>query len=502
MTSLRSKLFLLQATAAAVIVVSLLVLIKVDLYPAIVSMEREDAKTVAAQFHQELSHETDALGHIVTDWAHWNEAYEFVKTKNPGFIDDNITQDFFDTSGISYISIYGLDGSNIYSHGIDAFDAADFSKFAIERHVLSLHRSEARHSPLSWSGVIAFAGDIYIYTAASITNSNVSVPPNGILVMARRIDDAFIQDISSRMHAPIELIGPNHLYAHMDATNTAVKRNGVSMLDVPTRIYDDVGEIIGIAHILMKRTAYDIGVASIYFTSTALLLSLAVSLGALLFFSSHIVTSPLRRLAQAVGLMGKESILLDELVDRGDEIGVVARAITSMHHRAIYLANHDPLTSLPNRKIFEEAFSVAVDGTAEKTGKSFGLFVLDLDGFKQINDTHGHGAGDEVLRVIGGRIREILRDGDLVARMGGDEFAILCERLRTPEDISAVARKLIEICAADIPLEDGSSVHVGASIGAIVVSGKHEKGAVYALADRALYESKRSGKNRFTVSSA
>jgi diguanylate cyclase (GGDEF)-like protein len=108
------------------------------------------------------------------------------------------------------------------------------------------------------------------------------------------------------------------------------------------------------------------------------------------------------------------------------------------------LALHDALTGLPNRRQFEEALRVAVD-SPPRSGASHALLMLDLNGFKRINDVYGHQVGDEVLIQIGGRLNRAVRDGDLVARLGGDEFAVLALHVGGAEAATGLARRVMEV---------------------------------------------------------
>lgn len=116
---------------------------------------------------------------------------------------------------------------------------------------------------------------------------------------------------------------------------------------------------------------------------------------------------------------------------------------TAAEHKARELAYQDPLTGLANRRQFEEALNQATVAVPE-AGLNHGVFLLDLNGFKRINDTYGHGIGDEVLVIVPQRLLGAMRDGDLVARLGGDEFVVLARHLMGPEAASNVALRILE----------------------------------------------------------
>ena len=155
------------------------------------------------------------------------------------------------------------------------------------------------------------------------------------------------------------------------------------------------------------------------------------------------------------------------------------------------LAQHDALTHLPNRRFLEERLDQAM-ARARRHGKLLAVCMLDLDGFKIVNDTYGHEAGDELLVTLGKRLPEALRQSDFVARLGGDEFVLLVEDLSGPNDPTLILAKVEEAINAPILLRNGETIQISASMGiALYPFGKEETGdQLLRSADHALYESK------------
>ena len=156
------------------------------------------------------------------------------------------------------------------------------------------------------------------------------------------------------------------------------------------------------------------------------------------------------------------------------------------------------LTGLPNRRLFEEKVGDAINA-ARRTGRGFSVCYLDLDGFKAINDQHGHEAGDEVLSEISRRLQALVRGNDVVARLGGDEFAILLSGVSRPEDVEQTLQRCLFSIQRRITLDSGEKVSVGASIGAVIGGGDDACRELLHAADEAMYAVKRTGKGQIQI---
>lgn len=161
-----------------------------------------------------------------------------------------------------------------------------------------------------------------------------------------------------------------------------------------------------------------------------------------------------------------------------------------------HMALHDSLTGLATRLLLQDRLNAAVE-TANRHQTGLTLLMLDLDNFKDINDTYGHRVGDEVLCIIAARILEIVRKSDTVARMGGDEFVMLLPELSDAQAAEKFAASLVEAISIPIPLQ-GNEVRISASIGVCSApAGQLDADALLNCADAALYRAKSSGRNQF-----
>jgi diguanylate cyclase (GGDEF)-like protein len=163
-----------------------------------------------------------------------------------------------------------------------------------------------------------------------------------------------------------------------------------------------------------------------------------------------------------------------------------------------YLAYHDPLTGLGNRLLFKSHLETIL-GEVPATAHPIAVLLLDLDGFKGVNEALGHSVGDLLLKSIAGRLRDILQATDRIARLGGDEFAILQTSMPQPASSVALAEKIIELTAATHSI-DGHDVTVGASVGiAIGEPGEIDAGHFLKRADLAMYGAKSGGRGTYRI---
>lgn len=193
---------------------------------------------------------------------------------------------------------------------------------------------------------------------------------------------------------------------------------------------------------------------------------------------------------------------LDELSLRNRQLTQEIAERQRIEAQVRHQATHDMLTGLPNRALFHERLQAAIDSATEHDG-TFALACVDIDGFKAVNDTRGHPAGDLLLQHIAGRLRTMLRSADTVARLGGDEFALVMEDVTNRDAVQLRCQQLVDELAQPYPLQLGAqvvTVHVSASIGvALWPPAQGEANADEALiqrADQALYRAKHAGKNR------
>lgn len=241
------------------------------------------------------------------------------------------------------------------------------------------------------------------------------------------------------------------------------------------------------------------------------------------------VTRPIRDMTNAMGrLSAGEFNTVIPALDRRDEIGAMARALAVFKENSIerqrleflttslkqktedlrretekvaHLAHHDTMTGLANRANFTERLNQKF-AAAQQSGSPFAVLCLDLDHFKDVNDTLGHPHGDLLLEATAKRLKSVVRETDLIGRLGGDEFAILVKNGTDRDGLSILAQRINKTLAEPFAI-NGNQVHVSASIGvSIFASAMTSPDEMMIQADLALYETKQAGRNSFRFHSS
>jgi len=195
---------------------------------------------------------------------------------------------------------------------------------------------------------------------------------------------------------------------------------------------------------------------------------------------------------------GAQDYLVKEQVDSNLLVRTIRYAIERKRSEETirWLAYHDSLTNLPNRALFNDRLTIALTH-AHRGRQKLVVMLLDLDQFKEINDTLGHSVGDKLLQLVGSRLTNLLRKGDTVARVGGDEFLLLLPGITRMEDATNIAQKILELFQEPFVLNN-QKLYITTSIGIVTYPNNGEDADILIKnADIAMYYAKKKGRNNY-----
>jgi len=321
----------------------------------------------------------------------------------------------------------------------------------------------------------------------------------GYLMLARPLDTRQMEKFSKLSDSKLVLVSGSKLPAGVLDNNSAelpAWLTSQERMAVAWSARDISGQPIGYFLATVPVTHIERQVATSR-RMVLIILSLSVGLALLVILGSHmLVTGPVVRLLQRLQRLdaGEGSVQSLARNLHGEPL-MLARRLEDAFEKLAHISKTDPLTSLANRRHFEEVLSCFYH-QARRYNRPMSLLVMDVDFFKAVNDSGGHQAGDDVLKLVAGAIEEACRKADLPARFGGDEFAVLLPETAAV-DAEAVAERIRQ--AVDkLPIRvGGTEFHVTTSVGiADLNSGEiNSPGAMLGLADRALYAAKQNGRN-------
>lgn len=399
------------------------------------------------------------LESLVRDWSWWNEAVEaLIFEFDPQWVQLNLTDWLTENFGVSRSFVFDPDLEPV--HAAHEAEPIDRDHEAWRASGLVELVAAARDLPdvntASLSAYIEFRDGIHLAAASKLlTDEHVAdhppYPDKGILILTRRIDEPLLDEIEEAFGLP-EM-------ALQATPPTSDQRTGLPLVDA-------AGDAVAWVAWAPPRPG------------RGMLAQIALPLG----------------LGFAV-ILGLIALISARARRANEALRAAFDAQAEAQARLEYMARHDTLTDLANRALFLEHLETEI-ARAGRNGSGFAVHYLDLDRFKAVNDTHGHAAGDELLCAVAGRLTDVTRPADSVARFGGDEFAILQRDTESGEAARVLAERIIQ--AVTRPYTLGShTVSVGVSVGiAYRVAGAGSE-ALLVRADRALYRAKGEGGSRY-----
>ena len=525
---------------------------KYFLMRSFISLEQDRADRDLGRIDQALDQIDYSLFTLTSDWAHWNDLYDYIQGKNPSFVPNNLNMTAFINSTINLISYWNKEGTLMVGTSVDT-DAGKLIAFpeGLDKYLypgsLLLSRTDVKKD---FRGYIALPTRIMMIAACAITDGDKIQPPLGAAIFGRLLSDKIIKKIEDTTKLTVELVLPYQLEKNKSFNKfySTVAKNKNGHLSQPidentlqgfTVIRDINHNPIGMFHMTSPRSIYLTGVEAVrYYLITFVILGIIFSL-ILIGLLRKLIIQRLERLdSQVFDITNKKELSARVDAQGSDELSSVSKQINKMmdtieasHNQLeqrveerteelkktnvqlqqeiverrtvekelvvhkehlVRLAHYDSLTALPNRVFFNEILNQSI-ASANQNKKMMAILFIDLDRFKNINDALGHSMGDLVLKEVATRFSTVLQKKDVLARLGGDEFIILLNNIEDPKSASPVAEKLLEICARSIKVGN-HEFFITTSIGiCIYPSDGDSLEDLQKNADMAMYKAKRAG---------
>ena len=419
------------------------------------TIEASEARQSIERVDQALRMELQRLATAAIDNAHWDQAFEYANGRNAAFINENFTRDGLDVIRMQVLWIGDATGKTKVSRGTRGAPPGTVPQLApdlvarIEKYAPALMTADTDEAPVRLmrvsDGVLAFA-------TSRILRSNSGGPSPGLLVFGHYLDDEVMRRLEETSQSPVKLIlldahgvataAVTDSVARWLATATAQQHNDIFIqtnngetLDSYALLRDVDGRPLAVLANSVAHAALQLGRQTITGVFLALLIGLAVLIAVLL-----------------------------TMVNLGWRTRAVAqRQSLDQQRKFSRLARRDVLTGLPNRVYLQKILPRLIKRAA-RDKSHLALLYVDLDHFKNVNDSLGHAAGDKLLLAVAHRLRAVVSTHDVVVRMGGDEFVIVANALPNADVVNSIADRIRR--ALVVPLDlDGVTMFASPSIG-------------------------------------
>jgi diguanylate cyclase (GGDEF)-like protein len=473
--------------------------------------EQEEVNRSLDRAVQAIKETESRLNALTADWAYWDETFMFINGASPEFPARNLVYPTVDNLGLDAISLLNLEGRIIHATHSKTSQLEPIS-LAAQVPWTTLTKNLAPQS--AYSGVVWANGTLYVISVRAVLPNSQKGPSAGWCLMAKGLTAPAIRSLEEVAQTQIRLD------LARSSAPTVVQPVAQGQVKGTRVIADAAGRPAVALSTTIPRTLYNQASAVIYLAS-ALFVLMGIVLGVVLLFvlekSWLVRLDRLEREVDRIGIGGGELVAVT--VDGPDELGRFADRMNQLlsriqaneqelraHNELLeelvqertqeiaHQAMHDKLTGLPNRTLFLKRLQDALDfRKADNLGPA--VLFIDLDNFKMVNDSMGHGSGDELLTLVGNRLRSSVKSTDLVARVGGDEFLVLMPLTDNEEQAIAAAARILSLLKEPFRLA-GGEVFVGASIG-VALAGPPgaTSDKVIRQADAAMYRAKATGKS-------
>ncbi|MCW1970814.1 MAG: EAL domain-containing protein [Anaerolineae bacterium] len=522
--SLRTKV-LATITAALLVLFTIQYFItRVVLFDSFAHLETERANLNLHLIRSVIEQNLAQLEGAVQDYAYWDETIAHLKGEAPQFFEENLTLQGFNNLKINAAILTDAKGKVVFSRSA-RWDSKTLIPTSQELLRLSSGGGPLWKHPNTkskFSGLLMLPEGPALVASLPVLDSNAEGDIQGAFIWARYLDEPIIKLINdtTRLDLTLKVLDENSspealkLYAQLKDNPTYIEELSTSMMRANSLLSDIFGKPALIYSTNIQRDIYAQVVSTtgyLFWSSFAAFAILALI--SLLF--DRLVVQRIVKLTRQVSEVGNaSSISFNRIPESGssDELAHLTGSVNNMLTRIeqgiaerkraedrIYLmAHYDQLTRLPNRVLLNNYIGKAIH-EANKTQSQFAILFMDLDRFKNVNDSIGHQAGDELLTTVADRLRSFISGRAFISRLGGDEFVVLLPDLFNTEQAEEFAARLVDVLNRVCVIK-GQEVNVSTSIGISVYPTDGEDiDTLIRNADTAMYRAKEKGRNNYVL---
>ncbi|MCK8060448.1 MULTISPECIES: diguanylate cyclase domain-containing protein [unclassified Fusibacter] len=451
-------------------------------------LEEERLNWEIKRIESGISHLVRMHESILLDWAKWDDAYAFIEQPNEEFITSNFSRGLFIDQTINYAIIYDDNGRVLFKQGHDYLnnEPIDVPKQLIDDAFLYPETS----------GFFKIGDMTLVYTSMKLTDTQETAPEKGLIVFATIVNQPLIKSLSESLLIDLNWEYPVVQYSEVPPIQV-MRQNDHTDLNVHVEYVNFLGNISIITEIphditsLGKETLMD---TLIMFTTVFLVLTIVM------YYGVHDGVARISELSGEVLVIHNRQDLHLRVTSKGkDDIGILADNINDMldqleekNNQILEYATYDVLTGVLTRRIGFERLEMAMEA-AKKNKTDLVICFIDINNLKEVNDTLGHNAGDQYLKIVSDSLMNNTRSTDIVCRLGGDEFLVVfhhCPERKAYETLSRIEKEIESISETE-----NAPYKMSISKGVVSYVSDMSLTSFVEQADKKMYEDKKRNKS-------